>query len=65
MADKQTTKEFYFNNLPTQGQITKVVNQLEVVDTVYKDFRKEHPKYTEYTISEDLDQFDKWFKCKC
>lgn len=65
MADKQTAKEFYFNNLPAQGQVTKVVNQLEVVDTVYKDFRKEHPNYKTYDIDLDLEHFDNWFKCKC
>ena len=65
MADKQTKKDFYFNNLPPQGQVTKVVNQLEVVDTVYKDFRKEHPNYEKYDINTDLSQFDEWFKCKC
>lgn len=65
MADKQTKKDFYFNNLPSQGQVTKVVNQLEVVDTVYKDFRKEHPNYTQYDINNDLEQFENWFKCKC
>lgn len=65
MADKQTKKDFYFNNLPPQGQVTKVINQLEVVDTVYKDFRKEHPKFTNYDINDDLNQFENWFKCKC
>ena len=65
MADKQTKKDFYFNNLPTQGQVTKVVNQLEVVDTVYKDFRKAHTNYKEYDINLDLEQFENWFKCKC
>ena len=65
MADKQTKKDFYFNNLPPQGQVTKVVNQLEVVDTVYKDFRKEHPNYVNYDIYLDLSEFEKYFKCKC
>lgn len=65
MADIQTKKDFYFNNLPVQGQVTKVVNQLEVVDTVYKDFRKEHPNYKNYDINNDLEQFENWFKCKC
>lgn len=65
MADKQTKKDFYFNNLPPQGQVTKVVNQLEVVDTVYKDFRKVHPNYVNYDIDLDLSEFEKYFKCKC